>query len=240
VGVLAWRDLTSLLRSPFTYWAIALLVLVVSLFGFAGQVTAGGPVSMAGVLPWVVNALVVLVPLLTMRLLTREARDGTLDQLLASPVRPWELVVGKWLAGLVLVAAAAVPTLVYVLLIAAAQPAGSPGVDSGAVLAGYLGLLLVGAAWVALGLLAASVVDSQIAAAAIGVAALAVLQFVLGAVAGLVHPPLADLIAYAGAAEHARSFDQGRIVLRDMVYFVTLTGAALAAAGRVVESRRWR
>jgi ABC-2 type transport system permease protein len=179
---------------------------------------------------------VFLVPLATMWLLAEERRTGTLDQLLASPVRFWEVVAGGWLAGLLLFLAATALTLVYVALIAIYQQA----VDYGAIAAGYAGLVLVGAAWVALGLLAASLAPNRVAAVAAGIAVLLVLQYALGALAGFASPPVSDLLEYGSAANRAQSFFNGQLVLRDVVYFVTITAGALFVTARVVGSGRWR
>jgi ABC-2 type transport system permease protein len=164
-----------------------------------------------------------------------ERRSGTLEQLLASPVRVWELVTGGWLAGLLLFLASTAFTLVFVALVAVRQ-----GVDPGSLVAGYAGIALVGAAWVAIGLLAASLAPNRTAAVVAGIAALVVLQYVLGAVAELTSPPVADLLAYASAAGRAQSFFDGQLALRDVVYFVTLTAGALFLTERVVASGRWR
>ncbi|HSR23715.1 MAG TPA: ABC transporter permease, partial [Candidatus Eisenbacteria bacterium] len=240
VLALARRELGALFLSPVAYVVGALVIVATSIFGYLSQVVAGGPVSMAGVFDWVAFSMACLTPLLTMRMVAGELRSGTLDLLVSSPVRSWELVLGKWLAGLLFFLASILFTLVYVALIAAQQRPRSPGMDYGAVLTGYVGIVLVGASWVALGILASSLTRSQVIAAVAGIVALLALQYLFGTLAGLVQPPLSDLLEYAGAAGHAQSFERGRLVLRDVVYFLTLSSGALFLAARVVESRRWR
>jgi ABC-2 type transport system permease protein len=236
VLTLARRGLASLVLSPVAYVVGALVIVPTSVFGYLGQIGGGQPFAMAGVFNWVALSMVFLVPLATMRLLADERRSGTLEQLLASPVRCWELVVGRWLAGQLLFLAAVAFTLVYVVLVSIYQT----GVDYGSILAGYVGLALVGAAWVALGLLASSLTRNRVAAVAGGIAALLALQYLSGALAGITSPPVADLLEYASAANRAQSFFDGQLVLGDVVYFVTLTVGALFLAARVVGSRRWR
>jgi ABC-2 type transport system permease protein len=250
VGAIARRGAERLFQSPVAYTTGAVVLVLTSVLGYLPQLTAGQAVSMTGVF----NALAVIMafftPLITMYLLAEERRSGILDQLLTAPVRFWEVVLGKWLAGLAVYGAAIALTLVYVLLISSYQrrfaPAGvlglplpAPAVDYGAVLTGYAGAVLVGAAWVALGLLASSLTRSPIHAAAGGIALLLILQY-LGVAGSYLSPPLSDLLAYAGAANRAQSFDQGQVVLRDAVYFVTLTAGALFLTARVIRSRRWR
>jgi ABC-2 type transport system permease protein len=224
VPAVAWHELAAVLRSPVAYAAGAAVIVPTSLLGYLIPLLAGDPVTMDGVFSWAAFGMVFLTPLYTMRL-TRP-----------TPVRSWELVAGTWVAGLLLFAAATAFTLVYVALISVY----GPGVDSGATVTGYAGLLLVGAAWVALGLLVSSLIESRPVAALAGILVLLAFQYLLGAAAGFLTPPLSDLLQYVSAADHARSFDQGRVVLRDVVYFVTLTAGALLLATGLVESRRWR
>jgi len=239
VLALARRDLGALLRWPVVYLAGALVIVVTSVLGYRSQLVGGGAVTMAPVFGAVALAMAVFVPVVTMRLLAAEARGGTLELLLASPVRDWELVVGKWLAGLAFFCAASAFTLVYVVLIAVQQPAGGRA-DAGAVLAGYLGLVLVGAAWVAIGLLVSGLTRNLVVAAVGGAVALLALQYLLGVLGGILSPPLSDLLVYAGAAEHARSFGHGQVVLRDVLYFVSLIAGALFLCVQVVGARRQR
>jgi ABC-2 type transport system permease protein len=250
VGTIAGRGVGPLLRSPVVYVLGALAVGLTSVLGYLSQLTAGQPVSMTGVFNSLAVVMALCTPLLTMRLLADERRSGILDQLLTAPVRLWEVVVGKWLAGLAVYGAAIALTLVYVALITAYQHRSTPtdllglrlslpAVDYGAVLTGYAGALLVGAAWVALGLLASSLTRSRFVAAVGGMALLLALQY-LGAVGGSLSPPLSDLLAYAGTANRVQSFNQGQVMLRDVAYFVTLTAGALFLTARVIESTRWR
>jgi ABC-2 type transport system permease protein len=237
VLAVARRDLGGLLRWPVLSLGSAVLALGGSLLGYLPQLSGGGGVTMAPVFAVVALGSALLVPLLTMRLLAHQRREGTLELLLGSPLRAWELVVGKWLAGFGAFLAAAVAfTLVHVVLIAVQQPAGARS-DLGAFGAGYVGLLLVGAAWVAVGLLVSSLTRSRVVAALAGIAVLLVLQYALGALAGLLSPPLSDVLQYLGAADHARSFGRGQVVLRDVVYYLSLVAGALWIAVQVVGAR---
>jgi len=251
VAAIARRELAAILAWPIAYVAWALVIVLTSIFGYLPQVNAGAPVSMSGVFSWLALMMAFFVPLCTMRLLAGEQRSGSLEMLLTSPIRFWELVAGKWLGSFLFYVVTISFTLVYVMLISAYQqlhtPAtilgvhvSLPSVDYGSVITGYTGILLVGAAWVALGVLASSLTQSQIVAAAVGVGALVALQYGFGALAGVVTPPLSDLFDYLAASNRAQSFNQGQIVLRDLLYFATLTLGALFITTRVVESRKWR
>jgi ABC-2 type transport system permease protein len=225
-----------------------------AVFGYLPPVVAGEAVTMTGVFEWITLSMAVATPLFAMGLLAREASSGTLEPLLIAPTRPWEVVVGKWLGALAVFLAVVALTLLDVVLASVFEPRHAPAtvlglrvslpeVDYGAMVAGYVGAVLVGAAWVALGLLASSVTRHRALAAAIGIAVLLGLQYAPDALVPTLPTlgsPFADLLRSAGAAGHDRTFAQGQVVLRDVVYFLTLTVGALFLATRVVESRRWR
>ena len=126
-----------------------------------------------GIVDWASFFVIFLAPLLTMRLLAEEQKLGTLELLLTSPVRDWEVVLGKYIASFLILAAILAVTLYYVVLL---YSFGDP--DTGPVLSGYLGLLLYGAAALAIGLLGSSLSSNQIVAAVVGIAILLMLSFV--------------------------------------------------------------
>jgi ABC-2 type transport system permease protein len=233
VLTLVRRDLSVLLLWPTAYAIAAAVVVIV---GYLMPALAGGQVTTEDLFTWTAVAMAVVTPVVTMRLLAEQRRSGTLDLLLASPVRFRELVAAKWLAGLLFFLATIAFTLLYVALFATYQP----NVDSGAILTGYLGILLVGAAWVALGLLASSLTRNRFVAVVAGIAVLLALQYLLGTAAGFLAPPVSDLLDYASTANRAQAFERGQVVLRDAVYFLGLTAGALFLTARAVASRRWR
>jgi ABC-2 type transport system permease protein len=250
-GAIARRELGALFVSPIGYVVAAVLVLPVSFLGYLARISQQLPVTMSSIFSLIALLMVFFTPLYTMRLLAEERRLGTLEILLTSPVRDWEVVVGKWLGGFLFYLATIAFTLVYVVLIAVYTrthftttllgfPLELPGVDYGGILAGYLGVALVGAAWVALGILASSLTSNQIIAAVLGVGFLLAFQYLFGQLATFLLPPYSDFFSYLNANSHAQSFDVGRLVLKDVVYFLTLTAAALFITARIVESRKWR
>ena len=251
VAAIARRELAAFFVSPIGYVVAAVLVLPVSFLGYLARVGANLPVTMDSIFGLIALLMVFFTPLYTMRLLAEERRSGTLEVLLTSPVRDWEVVVGKWLGGFGFYLATIAFTLVYVVLISVYQPLHTttnvlglrlqlPDVDYGGIFTGYVGIFLVGAAWVALGLLASSLTSNQIIAAVLGVGFLLAFQYLFGTLSTFLLPPYSDFFDYLNAAGHSQSFNLGRLVLKDVVYFVTLTAGALFLATRVVESRKWR
>jgi ABC-2 type transport system permease protein len=235
VLALTRRDIAALFLWPPAYAICAVVAVPASLLGYLLPALAGQTVSMEGVFGWAALATALVMPLVTMRLLASERRSGALEQLLATPVRLHEVVVARWLAGFIFFLASIAFTPADVVLLAVYQP----GFDAGAVVSGYLGIALVGAAWVAVGLLASSLTESRVIAVVAGVVALVALQQA-GAAAGLLPPPFSDLLDYLSAANRALAFERGQVALRDVVYFAGLTAGALVLTARVLASRRWR
>jgi ABC-2 type transport system permease protein len=250
-GAIARRELGAYFVSPIGYVVAAVLVLPVSFLGYLARIGQGLPVTMDPIFGLIALLMVFFTPLYTMRLLAEERRTGTLEVLLTSPVRDWELVVGKWLGGFLFYLATIAFTVLYVVLISIYTPTHYPAsvlglhldlptVDYGRIVAGYVGVALVGAAWVALGLFASSLTSNQIIAAVVGVGLLLAFQYLFGTLATFLVSPYSDFFDYLNAANHAASFSAGRLVPKDAVYFVTLTAGALFLTTRVIESRKWR
>lgn len=252
VFTIAARELTALFVSP-VGWAVgAVFTLLVSWFGFIGTAIGGQQATMEGVFSIIANFLMlILIPLITMRVFAEERSQGTMELLLTSPVREWELAVGKWLGAFVFYVLLLATTLVYIALLlyyapvktsvsvgGAHIPIGS--LDFGLIGATYVGLLLVGAAAISIGVLASCVTKSQIVAFFLG---LGVLLFVwyAGYLLGLfTQPPLSRFFQYVGGFNRYQTFSLGQLTLKDTVYFVSLTIAGLFLTTRLLESRRWR
>jgi len=236
VIAIARRELTALFVSPIGWVVAGVFTFLVSGFGFIGSVLAGQRATMDGVFGVITGFLVlVLIPLITMRLLAEERSQGTLELLLTSPVRDWELVVGKWLGAFVFYVLLVAITLVYVVLLAL-----HTSVDYGLIAASYVGMLLVGAAAIALGVLTSSVTRNQIIAYLLSLGVLLVVWYAAFVLAFFTRPPLNLFFDYISGYDRYQSFSLGQVTLRDTVYFLSLTVAALFVTTRILESRRWR
>jgi ABC-2 type transport system permease protein len=237
VSAIARRDLTALFVSPVGWVVAGLFTFLVSGFGFIATVLAGQQATMDGVFGVITNFLmVVLVPLLTMRVLAEERSQGTLELLLTSPVRDWELTAGKWLGAYAFYLMLLATTIVYVVILRVY----ASGLDIGLIGATYLGLVLVGAAAIAIGVLASSLTRNQIVAFFIAMALLLVIWYAGYVIGFFVAPPANLFFEYIGGWNRFQAFSLGQAALRDVVYFVTLTAGALFLTTRVLASRRWR
>ncbi len=179
--------------------------------------------------------LFVIAPILTMRLLAEEQRMGTIEQLLTCPVRDWEVVFGKFLASFVFYIALLVPTLVYAgILHWVANP------DWGPILTGYFGLLLLGAVYLSVGLLASSLTANQIIAAIISIVTLLIMWFA-EMLSGVVPSPIDQWVQYFSTSGHINEFiSNGVIDTANIVYYVTFAAFCLFLTTRSLEARRWR
>lgn len=230
------RELGAYLRSPVGYIIIAA---VLAIDGLLFNVAVGGNERRSGEILELFfystsGTTLVASIFIAMRLLAEEKQNGTLVLLLTSPVREHELVLGKFLSalaflGVMTLATAYMPALVLI----------HGKVSFAHIVAGYLGLMLLGSAAIAIGLLCSALAPNQLAAAILGAAAVTtfVLLWLLSRIAS---PPLEDLIAYLSLHDkHFRPFMRGLISVQDVVFYVSLTYVALLGATRAVEMRRW-
>ncbi|MGC4088601.1 MAG: ABC transporter permease [Polyangiaceae bacterium] len=172
---------------------------------------------------------------LSMRLFAEERQTGTLVLLNTSPIRDWEIVLGKYLSALGVVF---VLTLCTAYLPALIMVNGK--VSLGHVLVGYTGVLLIGSAAIAIGLFGSALARSQVVAIIVSAAILACL-LLLWAVARSVDPPINRFLsALALHHDNFRPFMSGRLELGAVAYYVAMTYFFLLASIKVLEARRWR
>ncbi|HEY0708099.1 MAG TPA: ABC transporter permease [Polyangia bacterium] len=172
---------------------------------------------------------------LSMRLLAEEKQTGTLVLLTSSPIRDWEIVLGKFFSGWIFLSLITLATAFMPLLIMVHGK-----ISFGHVAAGYLGLLLLGGATLAIGTFGSAVARTQVLAAIIsgGIVVGLIIAWLLARVTE--HPINRVFEALALYHRHFPPFQVGVIHLRDVVYYLALTYFALFAATRVLEARRWR
>jgi ABC-2 type transport system permease protein len=178
--------------------------------------------------------LLVLVPLLTMRLFAEERRLGTLELLWTYPLRDGEIIAGKFLACFGVVTLMLASTAVYPLVLSRLHP-----VDPGPLLAGYLGLWLLAAAFVACGLFLSALTDSQLLAGAATYGVLLLFWMLTWNEAAMSDGALA-LVKPFSLFDRFVTFAQGGIDTRDVVYLVLFTATFLVVTFFALDSRRWR
>lgn len=186
--------------------------------------------------PWV---FLFLLPAIAMRMLAEERRTGTLEWLLTKPLSEWDIVLGKWLAGMLLVLLAILPTIVYAIsLYQLGNPVGN--LDLGSTLGSYVGLFLLASIYLSMSLFTSAVTDNQIVAFVLGLLLCLMLYAGFDQLAAL--PALKDqglFIMRLGISEHYTSISRGVLDSRDLVYFIGVSLLFLAAARTALQSRNW-
>jgi ABC-2 type transport system permease protein len=236
--LIARRELRAYLRSPFGYIVAAATLLIDGLL-FQGFALGAGPRLSADVLRdffyFASGTTMVAAILLSMRLLAEERQTGTLVLLNTAPVRDVEIVLGKFLSSLVFVVLLTALTAYIPLLILV-----NGKVAVGHIMVGYLGLVLLGAATVSIGLFGSALAKSQVLAAILG-AGILVTMLLLWIVGRVTDPPLNSfLAALALHNERQNAFMRGLLQLDNVVYYVAVTYFFLLAATKTLEARRWR
>jgi ABC-2 type transport system permease protein len=182
--------------------------------------------------------LIFIVPFLTMRLVAEEKRTKTIELLYTTPISPLEIVFGKYLSALAILACALGLTLLYPALLQVLAK-DSAGVEWRSVALGYLGLFLIGAAYMAIGLFVSALTESQVVAALITFVVL-LLVWLGGALsAGKLEGSAREVVLYLTAVTHLDSFSRGVLEPKDILYFLSIIVLGLFATHRAVEAHRW-
>jgi len=235
--LLTRRELSAYFVSPIAYVAMVFFLLLSGiLFGspWFGAFRPGQPAQLQSVFYLVSFVLLLVIPALTMRSLAEERGSGTIESLLTAPVTDVQVVLAKFLGCWIFYLAILAPTLLYVVALAAFS---SP--DYGSILAGYLGLVLLGMMYVAIGILASSLTRAQVIAFVVAFFPLLFLHL-LGLFAGSMPSPWRSIVRVAGTIAHCEDFNRGIVAATHVVYFLAVTVYALFLTVKVLESRRWR
>ena len=177
--------------------------------------------------------LLLLLPMVTMRLFAEERRSGTIELLLTYPVRDGAVLAGKYLSALTLYAIMIALTLLYPAIVVYFAR-----LEWGPVLTGYLGLLLMGGTFIAVGVCASSLTENQIVAA-ITTFGILLLLWVLGWSADYAGGTAGRVLQHLSLLEHNDSFAKGVLDTKDILYYVNFIVLALFLTLRSLEARRW-
>jgi ABC-2 type transport system permease protein len=228
--------------TSFLFYALACVFLVLSGYFFYTNldffIRFGGTNLVRGLWQYqfidMRQLLLVLMPLLTMRLFAEERRLGTLELLWTYPLRDVEIIAGKFLACMLPVTLMLLPTLAYPILLTRFYP-----VDAGPLVAGYLGLWLLCAAFVACGLFLSALTDSQLVAGASTYGVLLFFWVMTWNEAALSEGALSLLVPFS-LFDRFEVFSQGGIDTQDVAYLVLFTVVFLGFTFLALDARRWR
>lgn len=233
-ALIAWKESKSYFSTPTAYIVGATFLILTGIF-FVRDITAPyAEANVRGLVDWAGFFMIFLSPLLTMRLLAEEQKMGTLELLLTAPVHDWEVVIGKYLASLITLAATVALTLYYVLMI---YWFGDP--DTGPILSAYFGLFLHAMATLAVGMMASSLTGNQIVSAVVAIAVLLTLHFI-DQVTTIVSGTSADIVNGLSLNAHFVDFQRGIVDSSHIVYYLSVAAVFLFITTRSLETRRWR
>jgi ABC-2 type transport system permease protein len=237
------KEINSFLNSLIGYIVIIIFLLALGLFlwVFPGDsnILNGGIASIEPlfvIAPWV---FMFLIPAITMRSFAEEKRTGTIEFLLTNPLTETQIILAKFLAGLLLVAISLIPTFVYYFTVQSlGNPAGN--IDSGATYGSYIGLLFLGGAFVAIGIFASALTENQVISF---ILSLFICFFIYVGFDYIAELPffsaIADSISGLGINSHYMSISRGVVDSRDLIYFVSLMVLFMVFTRLKLLSRKW-
>jgi ABC-2 type transport system permease protein len=217
----------------FVFTAISGFLFFFILITASGQQGGTGAHVMATLFGNMAIILLFFTPVLTMKLFAEERKSGTIELLLTSPITDGQVVLGKFFASWALLLIMLALTLFFPLLVQRFGP-----LDIGALLSGYLGVVLIGSSFLALGLLMSSMCKNQLVAALTSFGILITL-WVIGSLSSQ-YGSIEKFLSYLSLLEHYKDFARGVIVLKDVIYHVSFTGVCLFATFKSIESSKWR
>ncbi len=251
IWIICRKELRSYFASPIAYGLMAFFAAIAGYFFYVATaifVTRGLESQMMGrgfpmdVNEWVVRPVLMnisviglfLIPMITMRLFAEEKRSGTIELLATSPVRDSEIILGKWLAALILYTCIlAISALNIALLFLYGKPDWRP------ILVGYLGLLLQGGALLAIGTFISTTTRNQIIAGTATFAA-CLLLWVFDWITAYETTTWAKVMSYLSVVTHFEPFAKGVLDSKHAIYYLSVIFFGLFLTARSMESLRWR
>jgi ABC-2 type transport system permease protein len=229
------REIRAFFSSPMAYVLIGVFILLTSI-SFDSEIQSGSA-EIANILSIMNILLIFIVPLMTMRTIAEERKTNTEVLLLTSPVSIDKIVFGKYLALICEFLVMVALSLVFPLLQYIFRNTGNPPIAP-YLIGGYVGFILVGIAFYAIGLFFSSLTENQIIAAISSVLALAIM-FLMDSIAGLIGGFLGSALQWFSLFSRYQDFTAGLIGLAPIVYYLSFGGLFIFLTIRVIERRRW-
>jgi ABC-2 type transport system permease protein len=236
IWIISRRELNTFFNSLMAY------ILLIAFLGFSGFFTwiSGSDVflvgqaslqSFFGIAYW---TLFFFIPGLTMGLLSEETRSGTIELLLTKPISNWQVIIGKFLSTLLLICIALAFTLPYYFTVSTLGP-----IDHGSVWTGYLGLILMSACYIGIGLFASSITKNQIVSFLIALLIGIFFHIIFGVLSSNFTGFVGGLLSYLNLSTHFESISRGVIDTKDLIYFFSLIAFSLVMAESMLARRRF-
>lgn len=230
---IARKEFKSYLSSPMAYIVICIFLALSGIFFSVMGTSWEYATSISDFLNYGSFILILMAAVITMRLIAEERKLGTFELLLTAPVRDSELILGKFLGSLGMLVIMLGLTALYPILL---EIFGDP--DPGVIIAGYLGMFLLGITCLSVGIFTSTLTSNQIVAAVVGGGILFALYFV-GLAADYLPETLSNIVGYFSLSFYYPDFLSGIIDTKGIVYYLSLTVLFLFLAIRSIENSRW-
>jgi len=232
--IIAKKEIRGYLLSPAAYIVIVVFLILAGWF-FANSLFLEGKADLSGLFKLIPIAYLFFIPSITMGAIAREKHAGTLEILTTLPVTEKDIVLGKYLSSLALVGLALACTVIHLLTIYIF----GEGVDVGALIGGYLAMILLGASYCAIGIFGSTLHENQIVSFIISFLIVFVL-FIIDYILALIPASIAGILQYIGSGYHLVNLTRGVIDTRDLLYFGSIIFLFLRLTIYMLERRKWR
>jgi len=226
------KEVRSFFNSPVAYIVIVVYLTILGWF-FVSNLFINNMSTLRTVFEMTPFLLLFFAPAMTMRLISEEKKSGTLELLFTKPIEEYEIVVGKFFAAWALYFFTLLPTLCYYITVTLIGT-----LDAGTVIGGYIGLMLVGAVFLAVSVFGSALTENQVVAFIVSLFIVFGL-FMLDKILFYLPISLANILEYISVDYHFSNIARGVIDTRDIIYYISAVGFALFMATSVLQRRRW-
>lgn len=237
-----YKEISGFFSSLVAYITIAAFLIVTGLFLWVFPESSildygyAGLDSFFNIAPYI---FMFLIPAITMRSIAEERKDGTFELLATRPITDWDIVLGKFLASVAIVVLTLIPTLIYYITIYQLGVIRG-NVDRGAVIGSYIGLLLLGSAFVSLGLFASSLGKNQVIAFTIAVFMCFLFFSGFDSFSQMISlQSFSSYLTGLGINQHYQSISRGVLDTRDLIYFLSFCAVFLLLTKTILGGRKW-
>jgi len=229
------KEFKSYFNSPIAYVYITVFLGVSNWLFFRGffLINQADMRNFFGLMPWI---FLFFIPAITMKLWAEEKKLGTDEILLTLPIKDYEVVLGKFLAGLgLLICIIALSFVLPIIVFNLGDP------DTGIIVCGYLGLILMGAAYLSIGLFTSTLSENQIVSFILGIV-VCFIMLIVGHDMVLFSAPswIVPILRFLGLGSHFASIGRGVIDSRDIIYYLSVIGFFTYLSIHSIESRKWK
>jgi len=246
IWTIAKREYDYYFISPIAYVGAFVIIMLLGVYfvlimGYyrqnAFQSAGAGAPSMSDIASLFSFLMIIFIPALTMRLISDENRMGTIELLLTAPIRDSELIIGKWLGSFLFMLTLIIFTLIYPIIMNSFI---TPGLDLWQLASTYIGLILLAAAMLSIGVGISAIFSNQIASLIATLLSGLFLWWAIGLPAFIASPSVGEAFRALNMNTHVTSFINGKITLIGLSYFISLIALGIFTGTIAVETRRWR